>query len=251
MRLTAIYNALNAYRNGLMAAWEQRNDEFEQLERRKSDYVPKAYKEQSKKIDDEYAFKRSVLRQTAREIINPIVEAFQDKEISITAEPPTAEQLRLLETLKVFNPPATEELHPQPHSTPTKQCIQAAMNAMGDNFLAVNAVLEIARANGVTGINHPPLFDATEAKHYTRELIRFINGYLEADVVGNRAYHGKKISDLSSRGEAHSLNSDYTNAIAGMKYDKAFGSPEEMVTKFTSCPPNHFQKFSDTLNSIE
>lgn len=248
MRLTAIYNALNAYRNGLIAAWEQRNNELEQLEYRKADYVPKAYKEMNKKIDDEYAFKRSVLRQTAREIINPIIEAFQGKEISVTAEPPTAEQLRLLETLKVFNSPATEGLH---HSTPTKQYFQAAMNAMGDNLMAVNAVLEIARVNGVAGVEPPPLFGTTEAEHYTHELIRFINGYLEADVVGNRAYHGKKISDLSSRGEAHSLNSDYTNAIAGMKYDKEFSSPEEMVTKFTSCPPKHFQKFSDTLNSIE
>lgn len=248
MRLTAIYNALNAYRNGLIAAWEQRNTELEQLEYRKADYVPKAYKEMNKRIDDEYAFKRSVLRQTAREIINPIIEAFQDKEISVTAEPPTAEQLRLLEALKVFNFPATEGLH---HSTVTKSYIQSAMNAMGDNVIGVNAVLEIARANGITGIKHPTLFGTTEAEHYTRELISFINDYLKTDVLGDRAYHGKKVSDLSNQGEAHSVNSDFTNATAGMMYDKAFGSPEEMVTKFTSCPPKHFQKFSDTLNSIE
>lgn len=248
MRLTAIYNALNAYRNGLVAAWEQRNTELEQLEYRKADYVPKAYKEMGKKIDDEFAFKRSVLRQTAREIINPIIEAFQDKEISITAEPPTAEQLRLIESLKVFNFPATEGLH---HSTPTKQHIQAAMNAMGDNLMAVNAVLEIARANGVAGIKHPPLFGTTEAERYTRELISFINGYLKIDVLGDRAYHGKKVSVLSNQGEAHSANSDFTNAAAGMRYDREFDSPEEMIATFTSCPPNHFQKFSDTLNSIE
>lgn len=248
MRLTAIYNALNAYRNGLVTAWEQRNTELEQLEYRKNDYIPKAYKGMNKKIDDEYVLKRSILRQTAREIINPIIEAFQGKEISVTAEPPTAEQLRLLETLKVFNFPATEGLH---HSTPTKQYIQAAMNAMGDNLMCVNAVLEIARANGVTGIKHPPLFGTAEAEHYTRELIRFINGYLEADVVGNRAYHGKKISDLSNRREVHLANPDFTNAVAGMKYDREFNSPEEMIATFTSCPPNHFQRFSDTLNSIE
>lgn len=248
MRLTAIYNALNAYRNGLATAWEQRNTELEQLEYRKADYVPKAYKEMNKKIDDEYAFKRSVLRQTAREVINPIIEAFQGKEISVTAEPPTAEQLRLIEALKVFNFPATEGLH---HNTPTKQYIQAAMNAMGDNLMAVNAVLEIARANGVTGIKHSPLFGTTEAEHYTRELISFINNYLKIDVLGDRAFHGKKVSALSNQGEAHSANSDFTTATLGMKYDKEFNSPEEMVTKFTSCPPNHFQKFSDTLNSIE
>lgn len=248
MRLTAIYNALNAYRNGLVAAWEQRNTKLEQLEYRKADYAPKAYKEMGKKIDDEFTFKRSVLRQTAREIINPIIEAFQEGGISVTAEPPTAEQLRLIESLKVFNFPATEGLH---HSTPTKQYIQSAMNAMGDNLMAVNAVLEIARANGVTGIKHPPLFGTTEAEHYTHELISFINNYLKIDVLGDRAYHGKKVSGLSNRGEAHSANSDFTNATAGMMYDKEFNSPEEMVTRFTSCPPKHFQKFSDTLNSLE
>lgn len=248
MRLTAIYNALNAYRNGLVTAWEQRNNELEQLEYRKADYVPKAYKEMNKRIDDEYALKRSVLRQTAREVINPIIEAFQGKEISVTAEPPTAEQLRLIEALKVFNFPATEGLH---HSTATKSYIQSAMNAMEDNVIGVNAVLEIARANGVTGIKHPPLFGTTEAEHYTRELISFINNYLKIDVLGDRAYHGKKVSDLSNRGEAHSVNSDFTNATAGMMYDKEFSSPEEMTLKFTSCPPKHFQKFSDTLNSIE
>ncbi len=120
-----------------------------------------------------------------------------------------------------------------------------------DNVVGVNAVLEIARANGVTGIKHPPLFGTTEAEHYTRELISFINNYLKIDVLGDRAYHGKKISGLSNRGEAHSANSDFTNATAGMMYDKEFNSPEEMITKFTSCPPKHFQKFSDTLNSIE
>lgn len=248
MRLTAIYNALNAYRNGLIAAWEQRNTELEQLEYRKADYVPKAYKEMNKKIDDEFNFKRSVLRQTAREVINPIIEAFQGKEISVTAEPPTAEQLRLIEALKVFNFPATEGLH---HSTTTKSYIQSAMNAMGDNVIAVNAVLEIARANGIAGVKHPPLFGTTEAEHYTRELISFINNYLKIDVLGDRAYHGKKVSSLSNQGEAHSANSDFANAVAGMKFDKEFSSPEEMVTKFTSCPPNHFQRFSDTLNSIE
>lgn len=237
MRLTAIYNALTAYKNGLAAAWEQRNTELEQLDYRKADFVPKAYKEQSKKIDDDYAFKRSVLRQTAREAINPVIEPLQGNDIIVTAEPPTAEQLRLIEALKVFR-------------TPSRDYIQSVMNAMGDNVTAVNAVLEFAKLRNVGGIKHPPLFGTTEATHYTRELISFINDYLKADVLGNRAYHGKTVSDLSSQGEARLTNEKFVNAAAGLRVDKDFNSPEEMVTKFTSCPPKHFQKFTDTLNSI-
>lgn len=220
-RITKYHNTVKNYRAELRAIWQTYDEKMQSFEKYKGS---NGYDEEKKKAEAERNKAIKELQDRTRPVFTEIINGMKSSAVSQKIDAPTAEQLAILQALKMRDKVSSDELH------------QASRTLEG-NPLCLSVLDEIAAKNNYHGLVFSKESTAAILEHI-KDLHDSAKRLCALEKCDSRA-------EMAERASVHSVNHS-NNALYSWQADKDFDTEKDAMRDFGGVAD--FETFSQAVN---
>lgn len=232
-RTKEFFRIATEHRNALKAIWEEYESTVARLERYKGSAGYDA------DILVAERFRDNAIKEKARETakaFDAVLQGMREKAGGQAAVPPTEDELRLLEALKM------RDVNTERANVPglTREELKAAGRALQDNTIALHTLDSIAAKHGFHN-----MFISYPAWHNTASIHQQKIAALTESA--RRICALTKPNSTREAVTAH-INRESVNALQGIRIDRDFSEEREAIAFFGNITETEYPAFADAVN---